>query len=191
MDIVEVDEETITCIIFTSVLVLYFIPYRILYVIRCVKSSRHGHDAGAIPHMYLSAINIWRTTSLQGKGRLVILGQFKSATQARPVILREIPNLIERILLSKKSIKKSEFDQIKPCNLHQYSIMFYMQQGMSLVEFMSILNPLKPIQTIKCLHLNDMLRGIRIEKSPLQCILSSRMCSLKTQPRVNVAMFKC
>ena len=67
--------------------------------------------------------------------------------------------------------------------------MFDMHYFVYIYGFMLRLNPLKPIQDIKTLHLNYMLGGSGIKQAPLQYILSSRMCSLATQPIVNVTIF--
>ena len=67
--------------------------------------------------------------------------------------------------------------------------MFDIQYGVYLDEFTSQIDPLKPIQDIKALHFNDMLRVTGINRYPLQRIVLPPMCSLATHPRVNVAMF--
>ena len=63
--------------------------------------------------------------------------------------------------------QKPELDQIKPHLLHKYWIIFDMQYGLSLDEFMSHLNLLKLIQAIKALHLNYMLGGSGINQALL------------------------
>ena len=64
-----------------------------------------------------------------------------------------------------------------------------MQYGVTLDDFMSCLDPLKPIQYIKHLHSNRMLRGTGIKQAPFQCIVSSWMLSLATHWIADVAIF--
>ena len=119
LDSIDIPKGAVTYIIIAPVFVFSVVPFRILYMIQCVKSSSHGSGAGLAAHLWLYATIIRVITSHQGQRHISILNHFRKAVQGQIIIIRDITPLLDSIVLSKNSIKDESLSESK----HVYSIL--------------------------------------------------------------------